>query len=367
MILALSVVCLRYRAKDVSNLKRQQGIAVITALLIVALGTISVVAIVARQQFDMQREQNEGLIQMARDFAISGERFAVAMLYRDRKDGMRNNSDSLDDDWAQTIPPVPIDNASIKGCIVDMQGRFNLNNLINEEGVLEPAYVDQLKRLLGELNIDQAKAQAIADWVDEDVNATVPDGAEDDYYTGLTPAYRAANQPFYGVSELLLVKGFSANVEEEKADYDLLVPHVSALPRRTAVNVNTATPQVIASMSEFLSPDGASLSRWETSAYEDYPECEDIFDLEAEAAPAALGGDAADKSPYESVTLFETEASADASGEEVAPGISFAVESSFYQVRIDMATEGLALSQFTLLERQGDGKVRVISRSRDTF
>ena len=135
MILALSVVCLRYRAKDVSNLKRQQGIAVITALLIVALGTISVVAIVARQQFDMQREQNEGLIQMARDFAISGERFAVAMLYRDRKDGMRNNSDSLDDDWAQTIPPVPIDNASIKGCIVDFHPEW-----LEKEGIL-PAII----------------------------------------------------------------------------------------------------------------------------------------------------------------------------------------------------------------------------------
>jgi len=114
----------------------QKGVAVITAMLVVALGTITIVAITARQQFDLQREQNEGLIQMARDFAISGERFAVAMLYRDREDGLRNNSDSLDDDWAQTIPPVPIDAASIKGCIVDMQGRFNLNNLIDDNGEL---------------------------------------------------------------------------------------------------------------------------------------------------------------------------------------------------------------------------------------
>ena len=166
--MALLVVCLRYQGRDVSYLKRQRGIAVITTMLIVALGTITVVAIAARQQFDMQREQNEGLIQMARDFSISGERFAVAMLYRDRKEGMRNNSDSLDDDWAQTIPPVPIDNASIKGCIVDMQGRFNLNNLINEEGDLVEQYVEQLKSLLSELSIDQIKAQAIADWVDKD-------------------------------------------------------------------------------------------------------------------------------------------------------------------------------------------------------
>jgi len=106
----------------------------------------------------------------------------------------------------------------------------------------------------------------------------VPAGAEDDYYTWLDPAYRAANQAFSSVSELLLVKGFSANVEEEKADFDLLVPHLSALPHEagpTPVNVNTATPEVIASLSDFLQPLGASLTRWDTGAYEDYPECED--------------------------------------------------------------------------------------------
>lgn len=351
-----------------SNLKRQEGIAVITAMLIVALGTITVVAIASRQQLDMQREQNEGLIQMARDFSISGERFAVAMLYRDRKEGLRGNSDSLDDDWAQTIPPVPIDNASIKGCIVDMQGRFNLNNLINEEGDLVEQYVVQLKSLLGELSIDQAKAEAIADWVDRDVNATVPDGAEDDYYTGLTPAYRAANQPFFSVSELLLVKGFSANVEEEKADYDLLVPHISALPfdgRPTPVNVNTATPEVISSLSPFLKPLGTSLSRWDTGAYEDYPECEDIFDLTVEDTAGSILQDE-ELLPYESTGGFDVEAAPD-SGEEVAPPGSYSVDSRYYQLRIDMATEGLAISQFTLLERLDDGKVKVVSRSRDTF
>lgn len=366
--MALLAACLRYQGSDMSYLKRQQGIAVITAMLIVALGTITVVAIAARQQFDMQREQNEGLIQMARDFSISGERFAVAMLYRDRKEGLRNNSDSLDDDWAQTIPPVPIDNASIKGCIVDMQGRFNLNNLINEEGNLVDQYVEQLKSLLSELNIDQAKAEAIADWVDKDVNATVPDGAEDDYYTGLNPAYRAANQPFYSVSELLLVKGFSANVEEEKADFDLLVPHLAALPhdgRATPVNVNTATPEVLASLSPFLKDLGGTLSRWDTGAYEDYPECEDIFDLDAEETAGSILQDD-ELLPYESVLLFDEEA-APGAGDEVAPAGSYDVQSRYYQLRIDMATEGLAISQFTLLERQDDGKVRVLSRSRDVF
>ncbi len=346
----------------------QGGVAIITALLVVALGTITIVAIMSRQQLDLQRERNEGMIQLARDFAISGERFAAALLYRDRKDGLRGNSDSLDDDWAQTIPPVPIDNAAIQGCIVDMQGRFNLNNLTNAEGKMVPVYVEQLQRLLAELNIDQAKAQAIVDWVDADINATIPDGAEDDYYTGLTPGYRAANRGFVSISELQLVKGFSSAVEEEQDDYKLLLPHVAALPTSngaTAVNINTATPEVIASLSDFLKPLAADLSRWETNAYEDYPKCEDIFDLSAEPAPDTLEEDR-DLTPYESTLLFEDSAAPE-SGAEIAPPGSYSVTSRFFQVRIDVMAEGMGLSQFTLLERDNNGKTQVLFRARDSL
>lgn len=337
-------------------------------MLVIALGTITIVAIMDRQQLDMHREQNEVLIQQARDLAVSGERFAAAMLYRDRQEGLRENSDSLDDDWAQTIPPVPIDNAAIKGCIVDMQGRYNLNNLINQNGEMVPAYFEQLQRLLAELNIDPVKAQAIADWVDKDVNATVPDGAEDDYYTGLDPAYRAANAPFVSVSELQLVKGFSSMVEEELEDYKLMLPHISALPlgnKPTPVNVNTATPEVIASLSEFLKPLAADLSRWDTGAYEDYPECEDIFDLDADDGPETLVEER-DLTPYESILLFDDEA-APGSGEQVAPPGTYDVWSSYFQVRIDVGTDGINLSQYTLLERDQEGKTRVVYRARDTL
>ena len=195
---------------------RQRGVAIITAMLVVALGTITMVAITSRQQLDLQRERNEGVIQMARDLSASGERFAAALLYRDRKEALRENTDSLDDDWAQTIPPVPIDQAAIQGCIIDMQGRFNLNNLIDAGGRAQPIYVEQLQRLLRVLNVEAVKAQAIVDWLDADLDVQIPDGAEDDYYTSLDPPYRAANRSFASVSELQLVKGFDPQVEQER-------------------------------------------------------------------------------------------------------------------------------------------------------
>jgi len=348
----------------------QRGVAIITAVLLIALGSITMVAITSQQNLDMQRERNEGLIQQARAFGISGERFAAVLLYRDFQDGLRENTDSLDDDWAQTIPPIPIDNASIQGCIVDMQGRFNLNNVINVEGNVAPFYFEQLKRLLAELNIEQVKAEAILDWVDQDVNATIPEGAEDDYYTGLESGYRTANAPFVSVSELQLVKGFSSANEQETEDYELLLPHISALPvvnGSTPVNVNTATPEVLASLGDEVKPLAADLSRWDTGAYEDYPKCENIFDLAADDGPATLGGAERDLTPYESTLLFEQEVDSAGTGNEVAPKGTYDVRSRYFQVRIDVEAEGIKLSQFTLLERNNDGKTRVLYRSRDTL
>ena len=350
--------------------RAERGLAILTAMLVIALGSITMVAIVSSQRFALEREKNEGAIALARDLAVSGERFAAALLYRDRQTGDRENSDSLDDDWAQPIPPIPIDDlAVIQGCIVDMQGRFNLNNLVDAEGAPSGPHVDQLVRLFQRLGIGVEKVQAVIDWVDADVNATVPDGAEDDFYTGLDPAYRAANAPFAAVSELKLVRGFWPSVDEEREDYELLLPHVAALPARpdgqpTPVNVNTATPEVLASLGDEVAPLAADLSRWDTLAYEDYPECEDVFDLESEG-PATLGGDERDTTPYESRLQFDTEADSTGEGVEIS-AVGYDVRSDYFQVRIDIVAENARLTQYTLFERDGEGRSRVRYRSRRT-
>jgi len=352
-------------------MNRQRGIAIVTAMLVVALGTITMVSIVSRQQLVLQRERNEAAIGLARDLAVSGERFAAAILYRDRQDGLRENTDSLEDDWAQTIPPVPIDEgAALQGCIVDMQGRFNLNNLADADGNAVQTAFEQLQRLFTELGIDTVKAQAVLDWVDADIDATLPDGAEDDYYSGLTPAYRAGNAPMRSASELKLVKGFSPSVEEQAEDYERLLPHVATLPvdaGPTAVNVNTATPEVIASIAPDLKGLEGDLTRWETGAYEDYPDCEDIFDLGTDDAPAALVADQ-ERLPYESKLIFGDEADpGGANNLDLGPETGYDVSSSYFQLRIDVLTEAVRVSQYTLFHRDEQGRTRVLYRSRDTI
>lgn len=350
--------------------ERQNGIAIITVLLVIALSTIIVASMTGRQQIDIRREQNEAGIQMARSLAISGERFAAAVLYRDFQDGDRENTDSLEDDWAQTLPPVPINEATLSGCVVDMQGKFNLNNLINSEGKANPVFVDQFTRLLKVLNIDTAKAQAVVDWLDENVDPTLPDGAEDDYYSGLEVPYRAPNSVISSISELNLVKGFNPAVEEERADYELLIPHITVLPVTDGfvpLNINTATPELLSSLSDFMETLGPDMTRWDSSAYEDYPVCENIFDLAAEEVEGALTQDR-DYTPYVSTLEFEEDADpGGGSGELIAEAGTIAVTSRYYQVRIDIAMEGVTVSQYTLMERDPEGRVKVISRSRDAL
>ena len=355
---------------DIPERPRQQGIAIITVLLVIALATITVASLAGRQHIDIQREINESGLQQARSLANSGERFAAVVLYRDFQEGDRGNTDSLEDDWAQTLPPVPVGEATLTGCVVDMQGKFNLNNLVNAEGQANAPYVEQFTRLLQVLNIDASKAQAVVDWIDTDVNATLPDGAEDDYYTGLEVPYRTANRGISSISELQLVRGFSPSVEEEQADYELLVPHITALPiefGEVPLNVNTATPELLSSLSDFMRELGADLSRWDSTAYEDYPVCENIFDLEAEAVEGTLTQER-DFTPYESTTLFEEEADpGGGSGEEIATPGTITVSSNYFQVRIDIAMEGVTLSQYALMERDDQGQIRVLSRSRDAL
>ncbi len=343
---------------------RERGVAIITAMLVIALGTVTMVAITSQQQLALQRERNEAMIQQARSIGISGERFVAAVLYRDVRDKLRNNSDSLDDDWAQTIPPLPIDNATIQGCIVDMQGRFNLNNIVDAQGNVSNVHYDQFKRLLAQLNIEETKAEAVLDWLDSNIDPTIPDGAEDDHYTSLDPGYRTANRPMSSISELLQVKGFNPMVEEEYEDYKLLVPHISALPNTggaTPVNVNTASPEVLSSLSDSVAEDASYLTRWETTAYQDYPECEELFDLEPENKLDTLFSER-DLSPFESIDQFNAELSGDPPPED-----TYDVRSNWYEVRINVEAEGIVLSQYTLFERGDDGKSRVVRRSRDTL
>ena len=96
--------------------------------------------------------------------------------------------------------------------------------------------------LLRNLEIDEAVLPAILDWMDADSDERFPNGAEDDFYSRLKPAYRSANHGFADISELKLVRGIDDEV------FAKLRPFVTVLPDVTAINVNTAPLEILMSL-----------------------------------------------------------------------------------------------------------------------
>lgn len=221
----------------------QRGVALVTALLIVSLATVAAAAMATRLQVDMRRTANLLHGEQAYAYAIAAESWAIVEL---RRDAGESEHDALGEDWATALPPIAVEGGFVNGHIYDLQGRFNVNTLVTQDGKPADRQLAYYQRLLTVLGLEPELAPALLDWIDADINATFPDGAEDDVYLLAQPPYRAANRPLTSISELRLVQGYTPEVMA------VLSPHVTALPGQTAINVNTATAAVLQALHEQL-------------------------------------------------------------------------------------------------------------------
>ncbi|MEN8802809.1 MAG: type II secretion system minor pseudopilin GspK [Thiogranum sp.] len=228
----------------------QHGVALITALLVVALATIAAVSMATRQQLDIRRTGSLLHGEQAYSYVLGAESWAQVVLARDLRESA---IDTLEEDWSTQPPVSVVEGGSIFGRIIDLQGRFNVNNLV-AGGDPDNDAIERFKRLLKLLELDETLADPLIDWIDADIDVRFPDGAEDETYLLLDTPYRAANQPLADISELRLVKGYSAEVLEK------LRPFIVALPEVTSINVNTAGAEVLSTIAEDLSTsDGEAL------------------------------------------------------------------------------------------------------------
>ena len=227
--------------------KTQRGVAVVLAMGVVALAAIAAAAMLASQSTWSRHAELGAEHVQAQTLVRAGVDWARALLSDERR---LSGVDHLGEPWALRLPPVPVDNGELASQIDDQQGAFNLNNLVRN-GVLSPAHLVQFRRLLEILSLPEVLAGALADWLDADHEPQPQGGAEDGYYQALQSSYLAANRPLTDVAELALVRGFDEAVRAR------LRPFVSALPRFTAVNVNTASPEVLAAVIDGLGLDGA--------------------------------------------------------------------------------------------------------------
>jgi general secretion pathway protein K len=205
-------------------------------LLIVAMAT-TIASFMAQQQGFWQREMENGRDRaQARRIAEAGIDWARAVL---ADDAFVSQSDNAKEMWAMQLPAIPVEGGEVQGYIIDQQGLFNLNNLVDNNG----AGLESFKSLLDALGLPQELGDALADWEDADSD-TRNNGAEDEYYMNLPQPYRCANRLLSDIGELVWVKGFDATIIKR------LQPFVSVLPvSGTAVNVNFAPPEVLKAIS----------------------------------------------------------------------------------------------------------------------
>lgn len=226
---------------------QQHGVAIVLAMGVAALAALAATAMMVSQSTWSRRVELSVGHGQAQLLIQAGLDWARAVLSDDRR---TSNVDYLGEPWALRLPPIPVENGSLAGHIEDQQGKFNLNNLL-KDGKVNLAQLAYLQRLLSILALPPTLADVLADWIDADSEPQPQGGAEDETYLALQPPYLAANRPLIDVAELALVRGFDDEVRAR------LRPFVTALPRFTAVNANTATPEVLAAVVENLGLDGA--------------------------------------------------------------------------------------------------------------
>jgi general secretion pathway protein K len=217
---------------------QQDGAALITAILVVALAASAAMLLLGRIDHWIERVALTRDKAQALELARAGIDYARVALATDAR---LSRVDTLDEDWAKVLPPVRGDDSEVTGYIEDLQGRFNLNTLRRNDGAIDPQALAAYQRLLGLLGLPEGLADSLADWLDAD-DSTRAAGAESAYYNALNPPLRCANQPLEHFSNLLRIKGYSPRLMAR------LEPFAAVLPERQAVNLNTAPAEVLAAI-----------------------------------------------------------------------------------------------------------------------
>jgi general secretion pathway protein K len=217
---------------------KERGVALITAIVLVAIATVLAVHVGTRAALDLRRTAGLVALDQGWHVALGAEAWAAEVLSDDDRE-----IDHLGEAWAQPLPALPVDGGEVRGALEDMQGRFNLNNLVVGDLVID-AEVDRFERLLVLIGAESRWARIMADWIDIDTMPGIPEGAEDGTYLSQNPPYRAANGPVTTTTEMMALPGMTRD------EFERIRPYVAALPAGTKVNLCTAKAQVLAALVE---------------------------------------------------------------------------------------------------------------------
>jgi general secretion pathway protein K len=217
--------------------QREEGAALLTVLLLVAVMSALAVSVLDDIRFGLKRTGNAETVGQAQWYALSAETVARARLARLAG---QNPQRTPQGDWNGRWLLYPIDNGVIRARIADAATCFNLNSVVQGASELwgrRELGLSQFVALLRALDISsrdaEVLAEALADWIDTDGNRSLR-GGEDDAYVSAAPAYRTSGTLLSEVSELRAIRGFTPDV------YARIRPFVCALPTAdlSPINVN---------------------------------------------------------------------------------------------------------------------------------
>lgn len=221
----------------------QRGAALLLAMMIVALVATLTSGMVWQQFRAIQVESAERSRSQAASILTGALGWSRLIL---REDGKSSSTDDLTEPWARELKEARLstflaadqDNnadsgpeAFLSGAISDAQARYNLRNLLADDGKLIPAETAVLGRLCESAGLSSDAASRIAQGLA--ASWKPPATAQADDATQPLPIQRFDQLTWIGIDPKWI---------------EALRPVADVLPARSPVNLNTASREVIAAV-----------------------------------------------------------------------------------------------------------------------
>lgn len=232
------------QSKTNLTLRHIQGGALLTALFIMTLVAIVATAMTTRLQLDIYRTR---LLLIHDKMYLASQAltfWALNELSNKKKHFTQLNHQGMIAQYPKDMENMD-SQIQISGGIYDLQGRFNLNNLVEKKALSQFVYL--LDHTYPTLQAPEKRnlALAVKDWI---TPFEISKGIDTftSYYLSQKPPYLPSNQLMQSPSELRLVKDVTAPV------YLSLEPFITVLPESTPLNLNTAPKPVLMSLANGL-------------------------------------------------------------------------------------------------------------------
>lgn len=148
----------------------------------------------------------------------------------------------------EELPTIDFGNeAELEFEIIDLQSRYNLNNIANQNPEIQNEQRIIFLNILEAIQIEDSDTRqrlygALKDWLDEG-GLISANGVESGTYRSKDIPYFAADQKLVSLAELRFVEGFTTEIINQ------LKPHVTVLPIDLAkLNINSASAEVLAAL-----------------------------------------------------------------------------------------------------------------------